>query len=101
MYRWRAVSTVISGLIAGLAGALFGNYVGVLAPSILGFQEMTTIIMMVIVGGYCTWTSPLMSAVLLQYLMESFRIIREWRLVVFTIVVILLVRFIESVLSEY
>jgi branched-chain amino acid transport system permease protein len=80
-------------LIAGVAGVLFGHYVGVLAPSILGFHEMATIIMMSIVGGYGTLFGAFIGAVLVNILMESFRIYQEWRLVVFAVTVVLMVRF--------
>ncbi|MCS6784965.1 MAG: branched-chain amino acid ABC transporter permease, partial [Candidatus Caldarchaeum sp.] len=93
VYRWRVIATVISGVIAGVAGVLFGHYVGILAPSILGFHEMATVIMMVIVGGYGTFVGPILGAVVVEWLMESFRIYKEWRLVVFALTVIVLVRF--------
>jgi branched-chain amino acid transport system permease protein len=93
VYKWRIVATVISGLIAGVAGVLFGHYVGVLAPSILGFHEMATIIMMSIVGGYGTLLGAFIGAVLVNILMESFRIYQEWRLVAFAVTVVLMVRF--------
>lgn len=93
VYKWRVVATVISGVIAGVAGVLFGHYVGVLAPSILGFQEMATVIMMVIVGGYGYFVGPVLGAFLVEVLLESFRIYKEWRLVVFALTVIFLVRF--------
>ena len=93
VYRWRVVGTVVSGLMAGVAGVLFGHYVGVLAPSILGFQEMATIIMMTIVGGYGTLVGPFIGAVLIEVLMEGFRVYQEWRLVALAVTVILLVRF--------
>lgn len=93
VYKWRVIATVISGVIAGVAGVLFGHYVGVLAPSILGFHEMATVIMMVIVGGYGTFIGPVLGAVVVETLMEGFRIYKEWRLVVFALTVIVLVRF--------
>jgi branched-chain amino acid transport system permease protein len=105
VYKWRVVATMISGIIAGVAGVLFGHYVGVLAPSILGFQEMATVIMMVIVGGYGTLLGPVIGALLMETLMEGFRIYREWRLVIFAVAVILIMRFyregVVKVLQKY
>ncbi|MEN3048455.1 MAG: branched-chain amino acid ABC transporter permease [Candidatus Caldarchaeales archaeon] len=93
VYKWRIVATMISGAVAGVAGVLFGHYVGVLAPSILGFHEMATVIMMAIVGGYGTLIGPVLGAVVVESLMEGFRIYKEWRLVAFALSVIVLVRF--------
>ncbi len=92
VYRWRVIATVISGILAGIAGSFYGHYIGVLAPSLLGFHEMATIIMMAIIGGFGTLYGPVLGALTLQVLFEVFRIYKEWRLVVFAVAVLITVR---------
>ncbi|MEM4183658.1 MAG: branched-chain amino acid ABC transporter permease [Candidatus Caldarchaeum sp.] len=92
VYRWRIIATVITGTVAGVAGVFYGHYIGVLAPSILGFHEMATIIMMAIIGGFGNIFGAVLGALTLQVLLESFRVYREWRLVVFAIAVLVTVR---------
>jgi branched-chain amino acid transport system permease protein len=81
VFKWRVLATTLSGAVAGLAGAFFGHYLGVLAPSLLAFHEMATIIMMSIIGGFGTLYGPVVGVVAIQALFEGFRVYREWRLV--------------------
>jgi branched-chain amino acid transport system permease protein len=81
VFKWRVLATTLSGAVAGLAGAFFGHYLRVLAPSLLAFHEMATIIMMSIIGGFGTLYGPVVGVVAIQALFEGFRVYREWRLV--------------------
>lgn len=91
--RWKRVVFTISAVMAGLTGALYGHTIGLLTPSQAHFSQMSFIIIAVVLGGFRTLWGPVIGALLAQGLAELLRFSMEWRLVVFGVVVILLVRF--------
>lgn len=91
--RWKRVVFTISAVIAGLTGALYGHTIGLLTPSQAHFSQMSFVIIAVVLGGFRTLWGPVLGALLAQGLAELLRFSMEWRLVVFALVVMLIVRF--------
>lgn len=91
--RWKRVVFTISAVIAGLTGAFYGHTIGLLTPSQAHFSQMSFVIIAVVLGGFRTLWGPVLGALLAQGLAELLRFSMEWRLVVFGLVVILIVRF--------
>lgn len=89
-FRYKMISFFINGLLAGLAGALLGHYVGFIQPSMFGIPKSTEMIIMVIFGGMHSVTGALFSAILLTTLPELLRAAAVWRLVVYGGLVILI-----------
>jgi branched-chain amino acid transport system permease protein len=66
IYRYQLVCFVISGAIAGLAGALIANQTSYAGPSLLHWVQSGTLMIMVILGGVGRfWGGPVGAAVLL------------------------------------
>jgi len=66
VYRYRLACFVISGAIAGLAGALIANQTSYVSPAILHWVQSGTLMIMVILGGVGRfWGGPVGAAVLL------------------------------------
>jgi branched-chain amino acid transport system permease protein len=71
VYRYKLLCFVISGAIAGLAGALIANQSVYVSPSLLHWIQSGTLMIMVILGGVGRfWGGPL-GAVLLLTLEET------------------------------
>ena len=51
IFRVKIVAFVITSALAGLAGAFYANYVGVLAPTMLSMSEMGMVVAMAVIGG--------------------------------------------------
>lgn len=47
----KIIAFVITSALAGLAGAFYANYVGVLAPTMLSISEMGMVVAMAVIGG--------------------------------------------------
>lgn len=90
--RWKIFSFVISSGIAGIAGAFYGHYNGLLTPVMVDFNEMAFIVIMVVIGGMRTISGPVMGAILIEILTETFREFGEVRMVVFALAVIAIAR---------
>jgi branched-chain amino acid transport system permease protein len=66
IYRYQLACFVISGAIAGLAGALIANQTSYAGPSLLHWVQSGTLMIMVILGGVGRfWGGPVGAAVLL------------------------------------
>jgi branched-chain amino acid transport system permease protein len=65
-YRW--IAFVISGLFTGLAGALWVPLNGLTTPDILYWPFSGEIVFMTVLGGFRTFTGPIVGAVAFNYL---------------------------------
>ncbi len=86
--RYKLVSFVIAGTLAGLAGFLEAAHTGFITPSYLGWHESGIILVVVILGGLGTLYGPIIGAVALV-LLEDFLpdITEHWKIVLGMIIV--------------
>ena len=83
----------IGGAMAAVAGALYAHTIGFVSPEILNFSVMINILLMVIGGGLGTVIGPVIGAILFTQLPEFLRFSDDWRLVIYGLVLVLLIRF--------
>ena len=91
-FKWKRFAFVVSAVFAAVAGAFQGHYIGLLSPTPMKFNEMATVIIMVIVGGLRTFAGPALGAVFIEVLSELLRGWGEIRMVLFALLVIAVVR---------
>jgi len=91
-FKWKRAAFVISAAFAAVAGGFQGHYIGLLSPTPMKFNEMAVIIIMVIAGGFRTFSGPVLGAVFIEILSEELRAWGEIRMVLFAILVIVVVR---------
>ena len=91
-FRWKRFAFVVSAVFAAVAGAFQGHYIGLLSPTPMKFNEMATIIIMVITGGLRTFAGPALGAVFIELLSELLRRWGEIRMVLFALLVIAVIR---------
>ncbi len=91
-FKWKRFAFVISAVFAAVAGAFQGHYIGLLSPTPMKFNEMATVIIMVIAGGLRTFAGPALGAVFIEVLSELLRGWGEIRMVLFALLVIAVVR---------
>ena len=65
-YRW--IAFVISGSFTGLAGALWVPLNGLTTPDILYWPFSGEIVFMTVLGGFRTFTGPIVGAIVFNYL---------------------------------
>ena len=78
---------------AGLAGGLYACYLGVLDPSTFGFMKSIEILVMVVLGGMGSMLGSILSATVLTILPEATRSFESYRMVVYSLVLILMMIF--------
>lgn len=94
IFRVKITAFVITAALAGLAGAFYANYVGVLAPSMVSMSEMGMIVAMAVIGGLGHRYGALVGVAVirtLEFVVRGFG--AEYTLVIITGVALLVVLF--------
>jgi branched-chain amino acid transport system permease protein len=87
--RFKVLSFVISSMFAGIGGSLFGHYTGYLNPNSFTFIASFYLIIMIVVGGLGSIEGSILGAILITVILEVFRSLSEFRLVGFSILLVL------------
>jgi branched-chain amino acid transport system permease protein len=90
---YKIASLMISAAFAGLGGALYAHYQLQVGPDLFAVVLSINIIIMVYVGGLGSIYGPVGGAILLSVLTESLRAFSEYRLWVYTLVLIFILFF--------
>ncbi len=75
--QYKLTIFIISAFLAGFAGAFYAHYIRLISPDMLGLGETMTILTMVMVGGLGTLTGPVVGAVILTFLSEGLRFLKD------------------------
>ncbi len=87
-YRW--IAFVISGFFTGLAGALWVPLNGITTPDIVYWPFSGEIVFMTVLGGFRTFSGPIVGAVAFNYLkVYAVASSQYWQLVLGVVLVIL------------
>jgi branched-chain amino acid transport system permease protein len=92
--RAKVISFVVSSAMAGIAGGLFGHYLMYLHTNSFTFIKSFEIIIMIVIGGLGSITGSVLGAVLFIGLTEGLREFAQYRMVLFSLllIVIMIVR---------
>jgi urea ABC transporter permease protein UrtC len=84
---------VLSGALAGLAGALFHVHEGIVSPGAVGVGSSTLVLLWVVLGGRGTLLGPVVGALLLPHLTASLSgtLLDTWLVIVGVILVAVIV----------
>ena len=93
---YKIISLIISAAFAGLGGALYAHYQLQVSPPLFAVVTSITIITMVYVGGIGTIFGPVGGALLLTLMTEGLRNFGEWRLMIYSVLLILILFFLPN-----
>ena len=93
---YKIASLVISAAFAGLGGALYAHYQLQVSPQLFAVVTSITIITMVYVGGMGTVYGPVGGALLLTVMTEGLRNFGEWRLMIYSLLLIFILFFLPN-----
>jgi branched-chain amino acid transport system permease protein len=88
--RFKVLAFVIGSMFAGIAGGLFGNYTMYLHPNSFTFIKSIEVIIMIVIGGLGSIEGAVLGAVIYTVILEVFREFQSYRLVIFSISLILI-----------
>ena len=91
--RAKVISFVISSAIAGVAGGLFAHYLMYVHTNSFTFLKSIEIIIMIVLGGMGSITGSVVGAILYIALTEGLRAFEQYRMVTFSLLLILIMIF--------
>ena len=90
---YKTTAFVFSAMLAGVAGCLYAGYIGSLYPSTFKFMKSIEILVMVVLGGMGSMLGSVISAVVLTALPEMLRAFSDYRMVVYSLALVLMMIF--------
>jgi len=94
--RYKMIAFVLATSIAGVAGVLYGPYIGYLSPEQFRWSASLQLVGMAIVGGIASVEGGIIGAVLLTFLPELLRAADSLRMILYGLVIILSLAFIPN-----
>jgi branched-chain amino acid transport system permease protein len=88
--RVKVVAFVMGAFFAGVAGGLYGHFVTYLNPMQFSFLKSFEIVVMVIIGGMGSIFGVALSAILLTILPEALRSVAQYRMVIYSLLLIII-----------
>jgi branched-chain amino acid transport system permease protein len=88
--RYKVTAFVVASFFAGLAGALYAHMICYISPEGFSFMKSVDVVVMVILGGMGSTAGVALAAVVLTFLNEVLRQMQEYRMVAFSLLLIVL-----------
>ncbi len=88
--RYKIVAFVVGAFFAGVAGGLYGHFKLTITPTGFDFTKSIEIVVMVILGGMGNTPGVILAAILLTVLPEMLRAVDEYRMVLYSLLLIVL-----------
>ncbi|NLJ31648.1 MAG: branched-chain amino acid ABC transporter permease, partial [Clostridiales bacterium] len=90
---YKLLAFILAAAIAGVAGGLYAHHIGVLNPAKFDFNYSIEILVMVVLGGMGSITGSVISATVLTILPELLRQFSDYRMLAYSIILILMMLF--------
>ena len=90
---YKTFAFVLSAMMAGIAGCLYAGYLGSLYPSTFKFMKSIEILVMVVLGGMGSMLGSVISASVLTILPELLRSFSDYRMVVYSLALVIMMIF--------
>ncbi len=91
--RFKITAFAVASSFAGLAGAFYAHYVGILTPGLGSLDLMALVVAMTIIGGLESIPAAVGGAAGVETLQEVLRSYGQWRLVLFGVILLAVMRF--------
>lgn len=91
--RFKLIAFVLGTMIAGLGGALYAHCMRFISAGDFGFPVSVMQLAMVVLGGMGTLWGPVLGAVILGVLPELFRPLVDYRILLYTLLLLAMMRF--------
>lgn len=93
VFRYKMIGFVIASFIAGLAGGLYAPFIGFIQPKQFDFNASINDLIYVVFGGMGSVTGSVIAAFSLTILQEALRILKDYRLLIYPVLLTLMMLF--------
>ncbi|MBR5485778.1 MAG: branched-chain amino acid ABC transporter permease [Oscillospiraceae bacterium] len=90
---YKVMAFVVSAFFAGVAGGLYAHYVGILGAKTFDFNKSIDILVIVVLGGMGSLTGSIIAAIGLTVLPEALRGFAEYRMLIYSVALIIVMLF--------
>lgn len=91
--KYKVTAFFISALLTGFAGGLFAHYTAFIQPTTFNFMKSIEIVTFVVLGGMGSITGSILAAIVLTILPEMLRDFSEYRMVIYSLSLVMLMIF--------
>ena len=88
--RYKVIAFVLGAFFAGLAGGLYAHLRTTISPEGFNFLKSVDVVVMVILGGMGSTPGVVAAAILLTFLNEKLRDFEQYRMIVFSLILIVM-----------
>lgn len=92
---------IISGMFAGVAGFLYAHVIRIVEPTNLEVHMAMQAVVMCIIGGVGTLSGAIFGAVVVTIVNEFLRVIEQYRILIFYLLILMIVLFLPKGLKWY
>ncbi|MCF2612712.1 branched-chain amino acid ABC transporter permease [Fusobacterium perfoetens] len=86
---YKTFAFTVSAIFAGVAGAVYAHHLGILGAKQFDFNYSINILTMVVLGGMGSFTGSILSAIALTILPEILRGFSDYRMIIYSLLLIL------------
>lgn len=86
----RILAFAVGAFFAGVAGALFAHFEGYITPRHFSFMRSIELVVMVTLAGAGSLSGTILAAIVLTLMPELLRSFSEWRMVIYSLLLIVL-----------
>lgn len=86
---YKTFAFTVSAVFAGIAGAVYAHHLGILGAKQFDFNYSINILTMVVLGGMGSFTGSVLSAIVLTIVPEMLREFSDYRMIVYSLLLIL------------
>lgn len=91
--RYKVLAFTVAAFFAGIAGAIYAQYYSILSAKNFGFMRSIDILVIVVLGGMGSMTGSILAAIGLTILPEVLREFSDYRMLIYSIALILVMIF--------
>src|SRR5574344_2317252 len=93
VFKYKMIGFVVASFVAGIGGALYAPFIGFVKPEQASFTKSIDYLIFVVLGGMGSTTGSVIAAFVLTYLQEFLRILKDYRLLIYPVILILVMIF--------
>lgn len=90
---YKTFAFTLSAVFAGIAGGIYAHNLGVLGAKQFDYNYSINILVMVVLGGMGSFTGSILAAIVLTFLPELLREFSDYRMIVYSLVLIFMMIF--------
>ena len=93
VFKYKMIGFVIASFVAGIGGGLYSSFIGFVKPEQASFNNSINYLIYVVLGGMGSTTGSILAAFVLTYLQEFLRFLKNFRLLIYPVILIIVMLF--------